>query len=215
MIATMAFVFGTLFKTPLQTFLPFLTVGIIFWGFITTTLTEGCNGFISAEGIIKQLPVPIFTHILRIIWRNLIILGHNLIILPVVLLAVGHPIGLSALWAIVGLFLLTINLSWCTLILAVFCTRYRDLTPIVASVIQVAFYLTPVMWMPQLMAHHKWFFLLNFNPAFHLIAVVRGPLIGTMPSAIHWIAAVLMTVIGCCTTLLVYGRYKNRIAYWL
>src|SRR5690606_38293826 len=60
MIFTIGVVFGHIFKTPMQEFLPFLAIGLILWGFISSVITEGCMGFIAAEGIIKQLPIPLF-----------------------------------------------------------------------------------------------------------------------------------------------------------
>jgi len=78
MIGSIGVVFGQIFNSPMSEFLPFLAAGMIFWGFISSVITEGCTGFIAAEGIIKQLPIPLFVHILRVIWRNLLILAHNM-----------------------------------------------------------------------------------------------------------------------------------------
>ncbi|MCW1776911.1 ABC transporter permease [Pantoea ananatis] len=80
MIATIGIVFSQILKTPLQEFLPFLAVGLIVWGFISTVVNEGCGAFISSETIIKQLPIPLFVHVMRLVWRNLIILAHNIVI---------------------------------------------------------------------------------------------------------------------------------------
>src|SRR5690606_1805257 len=148
MIATIGIVFGSIFKTPMKEFFPFLTLGLIIWTFISTTISEGCAGFIMAEGIIKQLPLPLPVHIARVVWRNTIILAHNLVIFPLVLLAVGRGLESTALIAIPGLMLLIFNLGWMTLLLAIVCTRYRDLPQIIASLLQVAMYLTPIIWMP-------------------------------------------------------------------
>ena len=89
MITTMGLVFGNLFKTDVKEFLPFLTLGLIIWSFILGSITEGCEALISAEGIIKQSPVPLHVHVLRVVWKNFIIFLHNIVIFPFVLLAVG------------------------------------------------------------------------------------------------------------------------------
>ena len=93
MIGTIGVVFGQIFNSPMTEFLPFLAAGMILWTFISSVISEGCTGFISAEGIIKQLPIPLFVHILRMIWRNVLILGHNIVIFPLVFLAVGTPLS--------------------------------------------------------------------------------------------------------------------------
>jgi ABC-type polysaccharide/polyol phosphate export permease len=215
MIGTIGAVFGSIFRTPLAEFFPFLSIGIILWGFISTTVTEGCMGFIAAEGIIKQLPIPLFVHILRMLWRNVLIFFHNLIIFPLVLLAMRLPLHWTMLVSLVGFALLILNLSWISLLFGLICARYRDLAQIVTSALQVVFYLTPIVWMPKTLPQRAGVYLLNFNPVFHLIEVVRAPLLGTLPTATNWIFATGMALIGWCATLLMYGHYKRRIAYWL
>jgi hypothetical protein len=90
LIAALGFVFGALFRAQLDEFLTFICVSMIFWGFISACLNEGCTSFIAAEGIIVQVRIPLFTHVLRSHHRNAIILAHNLLILPLVFLLVGR-----------------------------------------------------------------------------------------------------------------------------
>lgn len=215
MIGTIGVVFGQIFKSPMKEFLPFLAVGMIFWSFVSTVITEGCTGFIAAEGIIKQLPIPLFVHILRMIWRNILILAHNILIFPLVLLAVGKPLNLLALISIPGFLLALINLTWVALVLAVICARYRDLPQIVNSLLQVVFYLTPIMWMPHLLPQRAGLYLLDLNPAYHLFAIVRSPLLGELPTVTNWVVSLVMALVGWGVAIAVYGRYKRRIAYWL
>jgi ABC-type polysaccharide/polyol phosphate export permease len=215
MIGTIGIVFGQIFNSPMQEFLPFLALGMILWSFISSIITEGCTGFVAAEGIIKQLPIPIFVHILRMVWRNLLIFAHNIIIFPIVLLVVGKQLNLSALIAIPGFLLVLINLIWIALILAVICARYRDLPQIVGSILQVVFYLTPIMWMPNLLPQQARIYLLDLNPVYHLIEIVRSPLLGQLPTETNWAVSLVMALVGWGMAIVVYGRYKRRIAYWL
>lgn len=215
LIAALGLIFGTIFETPMNELLPFLTIGLILWTLISTSLNEGCTGFTAAEAIIKQISLPLFSHILRVLWRNLVIFAHNLIIFPLVLLVYWEPLSTTAILAIVGLVLLMINLSWMALLLSVICTRYRDVPQIVASLLQVFFYLTPIIWMPGLLSKRSNMFLLDANPFFHLIEIVRAPLLGTLPSALNWQVGIVLAVVGWGSTTLFYGRFRSRIAYWL
>ena len=215
MIGSIGVVFGQIFNAPMTEFLPFLAVGMILWGFMSTIVSEGCTGFIAAEGIIKQLSIPLFVHILRMIWRNVLILGHNIVIFPIVLLVVGKSLSLMAFISIPGFFLVVVNLTWLALILGVLCARYRDLPQIVGSIIQIMFYLTPIMWMPNLLPQRTGLYLLDLNPAYHLLEIVRSPLLGQLPTAMNWQVSLAMALIGWIMALLVYGRFKRRIAYWL
>ncbi|MCZ4060747.1 ABC transporter permease [Pantoea sp. LMR881] len=215
MITTMGLVFGNLFKTDVKEFLPFLTLGLIIWNFLLSSITEGCDALISSEGIIKQLPVPLHVHVLRVIWKNLIIFLHNIVILPLVLLAVGKGLAWEALLAVPGFLLLIVNLSWVLMVLSLVCARYRDMTQIVLSIMQVIFYLTPVIWMPKLLTHRTGEALLNFNPLYHLIELVRAPLLGTIPAPASYYTAIIMAVLGVCFSTYMTSKYKYRVPYWV
>lgn len=215
MIGTMGIVFGQIFKTSVQEFLPFLSIGIILWAFITSVISEGCLSFIAAEGIIKQLPIPLFAHVLRMLWRNILIFCHNFVIFPITLLVMGRHIDSVALLSVLGFILLLLNLTWISLLLGILCTRYRDISQIIGSVLQVLFYLTPIMWMPSSLPSASSFYLLDLNPVFHLIEIVRAPLLGHAPTETNWLVSIGIAIVGWGISIVVYSRYCKRIPYWL
>ena len=215
MITTMGLVFGNLFKTDVKEFLPFLTLGLIIWSFILGSITEGCEALISAEGIIKQLPVPLHVHVLRVVWKNFIIFLHNIVIFPFVLLAVGKGVSWDIFLAIPGFLLLVLNLSWFLMIIAMVCARFRDMTQIILSIMQVVFYLTPVIWMPKLLSHRVGQVLLDLNPLYHLIDIVRAPLLGQVPGLSSYILAMVMGIIGLVFSTIMTSKYKYRVPYWV
>lgn len=215
MIGSIGIVFGQIFQTPMKEYLPFLASGVILWTFISTVILEGCTGFIAAEGIIKQLPIPLFVHILRIIWRNALILGHNIVILPLVFLIMGKGFSWVIFLSLPGIIVALSNLAWISLLLGILSSRYRDLPQIVSSVLQILFYITPIMWMPSHMPDRVGNSILLMNPVFHTMEIIRAPLLGQVPSIENWAVSIGLTVVGWAATLLLYGKYKRRIAYWL
>lgn len=215
MIASVGLVFGEIFNSPMKEFLPFLAVGIILWTFITGTINEGCMGFIDAEGMIKQLSIPLFVYILRVLWRNLLIFAHNILILPLVLFAMGKGIGPEAMIAIPGLLLVALCLGWVALLSAMLCARYRDLAQIFASGLQIIFYLTPIIWMPSLLPNRMDAYFLQFNPFYHMLEIIRSPLLGSVPSIASWLVVLGIVVVGWSFTLVVYSRLRYRVVYWL
>ena len=215
LIGALGFVFGRIFNSPLHEFLPFLAAGIILWTYISTVINEGCTAFINSDAVIKQLPLPMFLHIMRVIWRNLVILAHNIVIIPVLFLVFLRPLELVALLAIPGLILTTLTLAWVALLAGVLCTRYRDLSQMVASVLQITFYVTPIIWMPSMLSGRRDFIFLDINPFYHLIEVVRAPILGVAPTLTNWLVSIGISLVGWLITLAVYGKYRSRISYWL
>lgn len=214
-IATIGVVFGQIFQAPMGTFLPFLALGMILWSFVSSVVTEGCQGFVAAEGIIKALPIPLVVHILRLVWRNVVVFLHNMLLWPIVALALGQTPGWVALWSLPGFALLTLNVAWVALLLGIVCARYRDLPQIVGSILQIAFYVTPIMWMPSQLPARAGTWLLDLNPMHHLLEVVRAPLLGQLPAPGSWAAALGLALVGWGLTLPLYARARRRIAYWL
>ena len=215
MISTIGLVFGQIFNSPMKEYLPFLAVGTIVWTYMSTLMSEGCICLIGADSIIKQLNLPFFVHIARMIWRNFIILGHNIVIVPLVFIAIGKPLSFVCLLSIPGLFLVSLNLAWIALILAVICARYRDFPQIIASILQVMFYLTPIIWMPKSVPKRADLYLLDSNPFYHLLEIVREPMLGVFPSMLSWNVSIILACVGWLVALVVLGSYRKRIAYWL
>ena len=213
--ATLGFVFGTIFNAPMEKLLPSITAGLIFWGFISNCINEGCLCFVQSEALIKQLPIPFFVHIMRLFWRQLFILGHNFLVLPLVFLFFDKSFSFMSFISIPGLILVTLCLSPITLIFAVICARFRDLSQIVSSILQVSFYLTPIIWLPSMLPNRAGINLLEFNPFFHFLEILRGPLLGTIPSMMSWIIVISITLASWVIGLIIFFQFRDRLAYWL
>lgn len=214
MIATLGLVYSTIFKARIHTYLPFLTLGLLLWTFISAILTEGCNCFIGAEGIIRQVRMPFTIHVLRILYRNLIVLGHNAVVYLVVALLFAVPVGARALLALPGLALQIANGMWVCLLLGMLSARFRDIVPIVASLIQIVFFTTPILWLPNsLNGHYQW--IVDFNPIYAMVEIVRAPLLGEPVPASLWGLALAVTVLGWAATLSAFARFRARIPFWV
>ena len=120
-----------------------------------------------------------------------------------------------ALLSVIGLGLLVTNLVWMMLILSVICTRFRDFTQIVQNAIQVLFYVTPIIWNKDLLTGRIGTELLDFNPFYHLLSIVRDPLLGNIPSTTNWLVSVIMAIVGWTIALVFFNRHYNKIPYWL
>lgn len=215
MICCIGVIFGNLFKAPMKDFLPFLTVGLILWAFFSSVIVESTQVFVNSEAIIRQLPIPLYTHIVRMIGRNVIILFHNILIIPLVCIAVQHPVNMNLLWVIPAVIIFVLNMSWLALVLGIVCTRFRDMSQIVASILQVLFYITPIIWMPSLLPAKTENMVLAPNPLYHLMEIVRAPILGSTPSLINWTVSLLLFATGSFFAVLAFNYFRNKIVYWL
>jgi ABC-type polysaccharide/polyol phosphate export permease len=214
-ISTIGVVFGFIFKSELRDYLPFLAVGIIGWGLISETISEACMSLIESERMIKQLPIPIFIYSLKVVWKNILSFGHNLVIVPVLFVVIGKPVTLAILLFIPGLIVVVICISWVAILLGVISARFRDFPPIVRSLMAVGFYVTPVMWQPGLLPQGPAHFLLGLNPLYHLLQLIRLPWLGELPTVENWVAGICTAIVGSFSTLLILNKLGHRVAYWV
>lgn len=215
MIGIMGIVFGQVLNASMENYFPFLATGIILWTLFSSSVMEGSSSFIEAQGMIRQLNLPLSLYPIRVIWRNIVICGHNIVILPLVFLVIGKGISLEIFWLIPGFLCFLWNMLWLTLLLGTICARFRDMPQIVSSLMQIFFYVTPIIWMPGSLSPRSTSLLVEPNPVYHLIQLVRAPILGESPTALNWGVSIAMAILGSCLALWFFGKYKKRIAYWL
>lgn len=215
LIAAITLILGSVMSVPLVDYLPYVTAGYIFWSMATAVVTECCQAFISSSTMIKQIQVPLFVYVERVIWRNLLKLGHDIVLFPLAMLIVTRPVHLNMLYFLPGLVLFLLNLSWIGLLLAVLSTRYRDLPLTVQSVLPVFFYLTPIIWMAESAPGRIGSLIIAYNPFYHLLQLVRAPLMGAVPSNSTWVLCGVVGIVGWIVALFIYARARDRMVFWL
>lgn len=212
-IAALGFLYSQLFGLDVSGYLPFLAVGFIMWQFIAGVIGESSQAFTAAEGLIKQARAPLATHILRMIWRNVIILGHNMLIYLLVVLIFGLTPGLGILSVLPAFALILVLAFGTSLALAALCTRYRDIGPLVQNLVQLAFFITPVIWKPELLPQRTLF--LDLNPFYHVISILRAPLLGEQATAVNWMVCGGLAVVMLAIGLAAFAWSRRQLPYWL
>jgi lipopolysaccharide transport system permease protein len=212
-IAVLGLLWSRIFQTAVPEYLPFFAIGHVVWIWFSAQILDACTGFTQFEHIIKHTRLPYPTYLLRLSVRHGLIMAHNAIVVLLVLLLCHVGFTAVSLLTFVGLALVSIICVALCILVAICCTRYRDLSPIVASCLQVSFFLTPILWEPGALRSLAW--MAQLNPLFHWIEVIRQPLLGRMPAMVHysWTLVSIGALGASCVWLL--GRQRDRIAYWM
>lgn len=220
MALALGLLYSVLFKIPVAEFLPHVTVGLIMWNFISGCIKEGSQVFIENEGLIKQLPSALSVHVYRLVWKQTLFLGHNLVIWLILMLLYPRPLGWDLLLAIPAMALLIVNGVWVVMFFGIIATRYRDVAPLLEAGTQLLFYVTPIVWMTQTLqdqggAISERAKLAQLNPLYHYMEVVRAPLIGAELPTYHWWVVLGCTVVGLFLALLAMKQWRFRVSYWV
>ncbi|MCZ4516968.1 ABC transporter permease [Rhodococcus ruber] len=218
----MGLLYSVLLNIDLRTFLPHVTVGLIVWGLISAAILEGGDVFVANEGLIKQLPSALSVHVYRLVWRQLLLLGHNMLIYVIIIVIFWPPGGLhwTVIFAIPALVLILLNAVWVSILFGIIATRYRDIAPILGSFVTLMFFMTPIVWttsglqqMGGEAANRAK--LVEINPLFHYLDIIRAPLIGEDQQAYHWYIVLGFTVVGWALAILALKKYRARVPYWV
>jgi lipopolysaccharide transport system permease protein len=212
-VIALGVVYSTLFKVPIREYLPFVALGTVIWQFLSAVATESVQTFVEAESYIKQVRRSPVLYVFRVVWRNTIVFSNQLIVGLLAAIICGR-FSITYSWlAVVGLVLLVLQAWWVTLLVGVLGSRFRDLLPIVTSLMQILFFVTPVLWPPSALGSNGW--IAQINPLYHLLETIRGPLLGQVPSFLSYAVTIGFTLCGMAVAYAVYTRFRSRIVYWL
>ena len=203
MIYCMGVVYANLFKVDLTVFFPYLSSGMIIWQFLLALILESLDSFVEASAMIKQVNLPFSLYVYKVIYRNVLVLAHQIVGLIPIFIYFNTSINFPLM--IVGVTFFMIIVGFGSLLMALVGVRYRDVKPIVSSVLGVLFFITPVMWMPGMISGRK-MILIHYNPIYHMINLIRNPLLGHPIPLSSWKACSLFLIGLMILSLFFFGK---------
>lgn len=212
LVGALGWFYAGVFGQKIDTFLPYVALGFMVFGLISGIVNEACTVFSAAAASIRQSQLPLSFYVYKLLTRHMIAFTHNFAIYVVVWLVFPIPLGWSVLLAIPGLALILISGFSAALLIGPIAARFRDIPPIVGSVMQIFFFLTPIFWSADSLSERAYF--VQLNPFYHYLELVRRPLMGGIPSELSWIVAGSLTALIAGAAFLFFGRYRSQIAYW-
>ena len=213
MVLILGFLWSHIFNQAIDRYLPYFAIGFVVWGWMSSQIGESAAGFLHFQGAIKQIKLPFPIYTFRCNMRQGIILIHNSLIIAAVLLFVGKEFSIVGLLAIPNLILIQLNITLLSIVVTIFCSRFQDMTQVVNVLTQILFFFTPILW--QLESIKNKAYLVEWNPIYHWIELIRAPLLGSLPSLSDYLWSVFSVVILFVLATYYLGRYRSRIALWL
>lgn len=209
----LSFIYSKVLNLEIYDYFPYLTIGLIYWNFVSTLLNDSCETFIDSERIIKQENFSFVIYVLRVISRNFIILFHNLLIFFIIFLILGIPSIKNLVLFIISLiviFFVSIPISF---LISILSARYRDIPPIVSSLLQLSFFATPILFKKNLLGDYD--FILQFNPFFYFLEIFRNPILGEKVGIEIYLGCILIMFFCWLFFLLIYNKSKDKISFWI
>tara|TARA_R110001606_G_scaffold102807_5_gene225417 strand:+ start:14800 stop:15660 length:861 start_codon:yes stop_codon:yes gene_type:complete len=212
-VCGLGLIYSQVFQIDFKSYLPFVALGMMIWGVISSIITEGTGVFSNARGVFTQMRVPISLFAYTLIGRSMVTFFFRGLVIVPLLIFKGDPVSVMAvLESLVGLILLFWIGLWAAFPLGILGARFRDMSQLTSAFVTFSFFLTPVFWHSDRLG--KYGFVIDYNPLFHFINIVRGPLLGEPEVVRSFMVAGAFGVVLPLIALLCLAGYRRRLPYW-
>lgn len=211
----LAAIFSQILNADLKQFLPYVAVGLLVFNLLSGLTRAAAGVFTGAADTMKSTRQPLSNLVLQRVAVELIQFGHNALIF-LVFIAVGLvPVRLTILLGLPMLILIVINGVALGFWLGTTVARFRDVDPLVTSILQVLVFFTPVFYRLEDLDRGSRGALLGWNPFLYLLEATRAPLIGAHLRPSMYIGSAVVTAVNLMLAVVVYVRHRSRLPYWV
>ena len=195
--------------------LPYVAVGMIAFNLLSGLTRAGATVFLNASSSMKSTRQPLSAFVLKDAAVEFIQFGHNILLYLVFIVAGMVPLSPRLLIAVPVVLAIAVNGLFASLWLGAIVARFRDVNPLVNSVLQVLIFFTPVFYKLddlQTGARHA---LLYWNPFTYLLSAFRAPLIGGELNPIFYVGSAVVTAVNIVLGIVIFTRSRSRLPYWV
>jgi lipopolysaccharide transport system permease protein len=184
-----SFVFTTVMPNEtkgIQPYALFMFCGILPWTWFSASLSEAAGSLISGGNLIKKVLFPAEVLPLVSVLTNMVHFFLGLPILVLFLLIYQHPPdGWDLVWFPIAVAVQLVFTAAIALVVSALAVHFRDIRDILANVLTLWFFATPIIYpiFQESVARYKWLF--NLNPFTHLAVSYQEILFFNGPIG-HW-----------------------------
>ena len=185
-----------------------LIPALLAWTAFSTTVIRLSNSFYDKAHFIKKINIPMYTFQLSIALTELIIFTISMLLAIGFLVIIHHPVTWTFLWLIPLMILQTLFALGLGIILSLFTPFFKDLREIIPIAMQLWFWMTPIIYLKEMLAK-KYPFLLTYNPFFYFSNAYQDIFLYSKPPSLK--ALIIIIIVTSITLLLAIYLYKKMV----
>jgi ABC-type polysaccharide/polyol phosphate export permease len=212
-IGVTGIIWAAIMKVELPRYMTFLPAGLVTWGLISTFVLEGAGMLTAAQTQILSNRTPYPMLAMSLVWRTFLIFLHQLPLCILAILVFSNGFTWTNLLLVPATLVACICGVWMSLLSGLLTLRFRDAQAIIGSMMHIAMFATPIFWSRDLLSPELGY-LADWNPLFHLVEIMRQPILGQLPTATNWLVSLGLMTFGMAATMAIYSRVRHRVAYW-
>lgn len=206
-------IYAQVFQTDFKTYLPYVAIGIMVWGLISSFMNDGVGTFVVASSVFKQIQIPYSVFPMRLTGRLLMTFFYRALVAVGILVFVGRTMPFwQAGAAILGVVIIAWVGFWTTLLFGILGARFKDFGQIMGAVMTFAFFVTPVFWESSRLGDFQ--FVATLNPLYHFLNVVRGSLLSAPDLGLSFLVAGGFAIAMPLAAFAMFAKFRHRLPYW-
>jgi ABC-type polysaccharide/polyol phosphate export permease len=212
LVLGLTFINISLFSTDLKVILPWITTGIIFWNYITSIIEDSTKIFDNQK--LLNIPIKLIDLVSVNVFKNIIILFHNLIVVLLVFLFLGIKLNLNFFFIFFGIGIFVINSYCISILFGLLCLRFRDFILIIKNAVYLIFLITPIFWLPSSLSKNT-LILVDYNIIFQIIQSIRDPLLGNKLTYSCLLINIFFSILLLLLAFFFYNKFKKKALFWI
>ncbi|MCH8489746.1 MAG: ABC transporter permease [Oceanicaulis sp.] len=213
-VAGVSIIFSAFTRQDGAFFVMHVAIGYAAFNFIVGNITDGCTVFTGARVWVHSIALPHSIHVYRSICRSIFILGLQLGMAALIVIAVGWRPSLINLWVLPAILVFLLNAVAIQYLMGLISARFRDVSHLVSSVTRLLLFVTPILW-TRFDLRGVRSDIMDFNPIAHYVEIFRAPLMNMEPRPLSWAVVIVVTILVWIVAAVVASRVRQRLAYWL
>jgi ABC-type polysaccharide/polyol phosphate export permease len=200
----------------IRSFAAYIAIGTVVFRLMNSVITESSTVYLGAASFIMDGHTRLSDFVLRAIAKALFAF---LMSIPAAAVALWVFPGFSPHGLALGLLafpLVLVNLLWIGIVFSLIGARFPDLSQLIGNIFMFMYLLTPIIWsadsMPPGSVRHK---LVEYNPFYHLIEIVRAPILGQPYHMNSLYICCAMAGVGWVIAIFAYRRWSRFVPIWL
>jgi ABC-type polysaccharide/polyol phosphate export permease len=213
-VAGISVVWSIIRQIDMAEVLPRFFAGFITWQFMSSFVLDGVDIYSGVnKRYILNLPMEKFIFSLQMSVTNIFIYAHNLLGFILIVSFLGiNPF--TYLFHYIFAFVLTTVAGTCSgVILGIICARFRDVSPLIKSIMSLGMLVTPVLWDASTFGEKYYYVYLN--PFAIFLDLLRNPMIGNPIGELELMLGCGVTLFIVIFSFFLFVRFRNRIVYWV
>jgi ABC-type polysaccharide/polyol phosphate export permease len=213
-MVVLSLVFSTVLRIPIPHFAVFLISVLMPWTFFSQSLSYAADSIVNNSDLIKKVRVPKIVFPVAALTSNMVNLLLSLIPMLMIVIVLHNPVYFTWFYLPVPLLALTLLTLGLSLMLATLNVYYRDVSHILQIVLQIWFYVTPIIYPIEAFGKYQWLF--KLNPVLYALNGFRMAVYkGAVPSAQSVVASFVCGIIALMIGYAMFRRNQDEFVYYV